>query len=333
MNKGLKRIAGVIGKAFKVVCRPFVILILFVARLTGLDKARNRFIVGALSPALLIYGFLVGVPLIQTFYYSLFRWRGVSTNMKFVGTKNLVEFAGDIHMRTVTINQTLLLVCGGLMIVMLAVSVAHALQNRTKLARTVQAIMLFPQVVSMVVIGIMWNYMWHPSYGLLLVGGKQLGVQFPRDGVLGSLYWANAAILIAFVWHALGFYVMIFGAGLKNIDGEVIEAAEIDGASGWVRFRRISWPLLWSVKRVAIIYIVANVMGTFVLVQMMTKGGPDNATQVFLTYMYEKGYEQSQMGQASAIAVYSFLFAMVMGAVVWLVIGKNPERARRSRAI
>ena len=296
-------------------------------------NARTRFIIGFLSPALLIYGFLVGMPLIQTFYYSLFRWRGVSTNVKFVGTKNLVQFAGDPVMRTAGINQTLLLVCGGLMIVMLAVSVAHALQIKTRLGKTVQAIMLFPQVVSMVVIGIMWSFMWNPSYGLLLVGGKKLVIPFPSDGVLGSFGWANIAVLIAFVWHALGFYVMLFGAGLKNIDGEVIEASELDGASGWTRFWKISWPLLWSVKRVAVIYIVSNVMGTFVLVKMMTQAGPDNATQVLLTYLYEKGYEQSQMGQASAIAVYSFLFAMIMGGLVWLIIGKNPERPRRSSAI
>ena len=296
-------------------------------------KPRTRFIIGFLSPALLLYGFLVGLPLIQSFYYSLFRWKGVSTNMKFVGTKNLVQIAKDDVMHTAGINQILLLLCGGFMIIMFAVSIAHALQKPTVLGKTVSAVMLFPQVVSMVVIGIMWSFMWNPSYGLLLVGGRKLGIPYPKDGVLGLAGWANAAILIAFVWHALGFYVMLFGAGLKNIDGEVIEASEIDGASGWTRFWRISWPLLWSVKRVAVIYIVANVMGTFVLVKMMTNSGPDNATQVLLTYMYERGWEESQMGQASAIAVYSFLLAMILGAVVWRIIGKNPENPRRSAAI
>ena len=296
-------------------------------------KPRTRFIIGFLSPALLLYGFLVGLPLIQSFYYSLFRWKGVSTNMKFVGTKNLVQIAKDDVMHTAGINQILLLLCGGFMIIMFAVSIAHALQKSTVLGKTVSAVMLFPQVVSMVVIGIMWSFMWNPSYGLLLVGGRKLGIPYPKDGVLGLAGWANAAILIAFVWHALGFYVMLFGAGLKNIDGEVIEASEIDGASGWTRFWRISWPLLWSVKRVAVIYIVANVMGTFVLVKMMTNSGPDNATQVLLTYMYERGWEESQMGQASAIAVYSFLLAMILGAVVWRIIGKNPENPRRSAAI
>ncbi len=294
---------------------------------------RTRFIIGFLSPALLIYGFLVGVPLVQSFYYSLFRWRGISTNMKFVGAKNLVELAQDDVMHTATINQFLLLVCGGMMILMFAISIAHALHKPTALGKTVQAIMLFPQVVSLVVIGIMWQFMWEPHYGLMIASGRKIGVPYPPGGVLGVSGWANFAILLAFVWHAIGFYVMLFGAGLRNLDSEIMEACELDGASGWTRFRRVTWPMLWAVKRVAVIYIVSNVMGTFVLVKMMTRGGPDNATQVLLTYMQEKGYEQSKMGQACAIAVYSFFIAMILGALVWRVIGRNPENPRRSHAI
>lgn len=296
-------------------------------------NARTRFIIGFLSPAVLIYGLLVGFPLIQSFYYSLFRWKGVSTNMTFVGTKNLTQMATDKVMRTAGINQVLLLVCGGIMIILFAVSLAHALLVPSKIGKTVQTVMLFPQVVSMVVVGIVWQFMWNPSYGLLSKGGKAIGLPLPTDGVLGVEHWANAAVLIAFVWHALGFYIMLFGAGLKNIDGEVLEAAELDGASGWRRFKQITWPLLWSIKRIAVIYIVSNVMGTFALVQLMTNAGPDNSTQVFLTYMYQRGWEQSQMGQASTIAVYSFIVAMILGALVWRVIGRNPETPRRSSAI
>lgn len=294
---------------------------------------RTRFILGFLSPAIILYGLFVGLPLIQAFYYSMFRWKGVSTKMTFVGPKNLIEIAKTDVMHTAVINQILLLTCGGIMLIMLAVSLAHALQKPSKVGKAVQAIMLFPQVVSLVIVGIIWQFMWNPSSGLLIKAGTAIGIPFPKEGVVGVAGWANVAILIAFIWHALGFYVMLFGAGLRNIDSEIIEASEIDGASGWVRFRRITWPLLWSVKRVAVIYIVSNVMGTFVLVKLITNAGPDNATQVLLTYMYQRGWDQSQMGQASAIAAYSFIIAMILGTVVWRVIGKNPENPRRSAAI
>ena len=296
-------------------------------------KGRARFIIGFLSPALLLYAGLVGLPLVQSFYYSMFNWRGVSPNKAFVGAKNLQTYATDPIMITAAKNQSLLLICGGLMILMFAVSIAHALLVPSKTSKVVQSIMLFPQVVSMVVVGIIWQFMLHPRYGLLISVCRSLHLPIPKDGVLGVTGWANLAVLIAFVWQAIGFYVMLFGAGLRNIDGEVIEASELDGASGWTRFRKITWPLLWSVKRVAVIYVGANVMGTFALVQLLTDAGPDNATQVFLTYMFKKGWQQNQMGQASAIAVYSFIIAMVLGAVVWRVIGRNPENPRRSSAI
>ncbi|MBI1332333.1 MAG: sugar ABC transporter permease [Armatimonadetes bacterium] len=296
-------------------------------------KARTRFIIGFLSPALLLYVGLVGLPLVQSFYLSLFNWRATSNHKTFVGAKNLVQYASDPIMITAGKNQALLLVCGGLMIMMFAVSIAHALLVPSKLSKGIQAIMLFPQVVSMVVVGVIWQFMLHPRYGLLISACRYAHIPIPKDGVLGVEGWAGLAVLLAFVWQAIGFYVMLFGAGLRNIDGEVIEAAELDGAAGWTRFRRITWPLLWSVKRVAVIYVVSNVMGTFALVQLLTNAGPDNATQVLLTYMFKKGWEQNKMGQASAIAVYSFLIAMVLGALVWRVIGRNPENPRRSAAI
>lgn len=290
---------------------------------------RTRFIVTFLSPAVLLYGIFVGIPLIQSFYYALFRWKGVSTKMTFVGAKNFSQLASDPVLKTAGVNQFLLLFVGGFFLILLGVSIAHALQMKSRLSRSVQAMMLFPQVVSMVVVGILWSFMWNPSFGLLFQGAKSLGVPIPKEGVLGVEGWASMAILVAFLWHALGFYVMLFSAGISGIDAEVLEAATLDGTSGWVKFQKITWPLLWSIKRIAMVYVVSNVMGTFALVMLMTNRGPDNATQVLLTFIYQKGWEQSQMGQAATVAVYSFGIAMLLGSLAMLAVGKNPE-ARRS---
>jgi N-acetylglucosamine transport system permease protein len=290
---------------------------------------RTRFILAYLSPAVLIYGLFVGLPLVQSFYYAMFRWKGVSNRMTFVGSKNFVQMAQDRTLHTAGMNQFLLLSLGGFFLVVFGVTIAHALQNRTRLSRTVQAIMLFPQVISMVMVGIIWQFMWNPSFGLLSKGAQALSIPLPKSGVLGVSGWASAAVLIAFLWHAIGFYVMLFSAGISGIDGEILEASKLDGASGWTRFQKITWPLLWSIKRIAMVYVVSNVMGTFVLVRLLTNSGPDNATQVLLTYIYQKGWEQSQMGQAATVAVYSFLIAMLLGSLAMFVVGKNPE-ARRS---
>lgn len=285
---------------------------------------RRLFILAYLSPAVLLYGLFVGVPLIQTFYYSMFRWKGLSKKMTFVGTKNLVSVAQDEVMHKAAMNQLMLLICGGLLLIGFSVAIAHALHQPTKLARTVQTVMLFPQVVSIVVVGIMWSFIFNPRFGI----SQAVGWPKLENGILGTAGWANAAVLLVFCWHAIGFYVMLFGAGIKNIDGEVLEAAEIDGSSGWHRFRRVTWPLLWSVKKVAVVYVVANVMGMFAIVKLLTNKGPDNATQSILSLVHQRGWDESQMGQAATLAVYGFIVAMVLGGLATLAIGRNPERSR-----
>lgn len=287
-------------------------------------KRRTLFIIGYLAPAVLLYAVFVVVPLLQSFYYSMFAWRGVSTKMTFVGAANLTKVVGDPLTKTAGINQFLLLSCGGTLLILLAVAIAHALLQPTRLGRAVQSILLFPQVISTVVVALVWYFMWNPSFGLLTKSADFVGFPLPKTGVLGTYGWANAAILIAFVWQALGFYVILFGAGIKNIDGEVMEACELDGADGFSKFSKVTWPLLWSVKRVAVMYVVSNVMAMFALVKLMTNTNPDGATHVFLTLMHQKGWEHSRMGEASAVAVVSFVVSIVLGTLVWRVIGRDP---------
>ncbi|HLO97389.1 MAG TPA: sugar ABC transporter permease [Fimbriimonas sp.] len=288
-------------------------------------KKRTTFIVSFLAPAVLLYGLFVVVPLLQAFYFSMFAWRGVSSNMKFVGAANLTKVVGDPLLKTAGINQFLLLSCGGALLILLSVSIAHALLQPSRLGKIIQSVLLFPHVISTVVVALIWYFMWNPSFGLITKTGNLLGLPLPTSGVLGTYGWANMAILIAFVWQALGFYVILFGAGIKSIDGEIIEASALDGADGMARFRLITWPLLWSVKRVAVMYVVSNVMAMFVLVKLMTNMNPDGATHVFLTWMHQKGWEHSKMGEASAIAVVSFIVSIVLGSLVWRIVGRDPQ--------
>jgi N-acetylglucosamine transport system permease protein len=115
---------------------------------------------------------------------------------------------------------------------------------------------------------------------------------------------------------------------LKGIPQEVNEAADLDGAKGMTKFWRVTWPMLWSVKRVAIVYIVINVMNIFALVYLMTKGQPDRKTEVMLTYLYEQAFTNGQFGYATSLAVANFVVAMGLSLILMFVFRKNPEGAR-----
>lgn len=290
-------------------------------------RGRAAFIVTFLAPAVLLYGVFVVYPLIQAFGLSLYRWKGVSGRRKFVGLDNYQDLVHDDVFWKALQNNLWLMVVGGLVIMVLALLLAHAMQSNSKAIRTLRGLYLFPQVISLVVVAIIWQFLYNPQYGLITTGISGLGVK-GYDQPLAKSSQALVAVGIAFVWYALGFYIMLFSAGLKQIPEEVNEAAELDGSSGLHRFRTVTWPMLWSVKRISAIYVVINVLNIFALVYLMTKGGPNRATETMLTYLYEQAFTNSKYGYGTTIAAANFMIAMILAVILMFVFRKNPEGER-----
>jgi N-acetylglucosamine transport system permease protein len=289
---------------------------------------RNRFIISFLAPAVILYAVFVIWPLAQAFWLSLFRWRGLSPNKTFVGLQNYGELSGDsVFWRAVSHNVWLLVACG-LALIILGLAIAHAMQGAGRAAKALRAVYLFPQVISMVVVAILWMFLLNPSYGLVTSGLKAIGLETLARPWLGDPGTALPAVGFAFIWCALGFYIMLFAAGLEGIPSEITEAANLDGSAGIHKFWNVSWPMLWSVRRVAFVYIVINVMNIFALVFLMTQGGPDRHTEVSLTYLYEQAFKNNEFGYATAVAASSFVVAMALSLSVLFVTRKDPQEAR-----
>lgn len=275
-----------------------------------------------------MYLAFVGYPLVQALILSLYRFRGVSARRKFIGAENFQKlWADDIFRRAVT-NNLLLLAGAGVVILVLALLLSHALRGGGKMAKAARAVYLFPQIVSLVVVAVLWQFIFNPT-GLFNAGLEKTGLKDLTKPWLGESKWALAAVGVTFVWWAVGFYIMIFEAGLKQIPEEVNEAAALDGSLGWHRFRNVTWPLLWSIKRVAVIYLVINTMNVFALVFLMTRGGPDHRSEVMLTYLYDQAFVNSTFGYATAVAIGNFVVVMLLTLVVLAVFRRNPVEARR----
>lgn len=293
------------------------------------SKSRGLFVFGFLAPALMLYALFVLFPLVQAFQLSLYRWRGVSQARRFVGFENFAKLLrDDVFLKALSHNLWLLIV-GGVMLFVLGLSLAAAMQRNSRLVRATRALVLFPQVISLVVVAILWMFMYNPSYGLVNSGLKMAGLGSMVHAWLGESSTALPAVTVAFIWYALGFYVMLFAAGMKGIPAEVLEAADLDGSRGMHKFRTITWPLLWSVKRVAAVYVVVNVMNVFALVFLMTNGGPDRHTEVMLTYLYEQAFTNNQFGYATSLAVANFLVAMTLSGLIMLWLRRDPQESRR----
>ncbi|MBV6459527.1 MAG: Lactose transport system permease protein LacF [Fimbriimonadaceae bacterium] len=280
------------------------------------------------APATLIYAVFVVWPLLQSFVLSFFRFRGVSSQRTFVGFDNFRQLWSDAAFWQSLRNSFWLFVIAGSVLLSAGVALAHVMQGKGRLTTAIRGIYLFPQVVSMVVVATLWMFLYKPNDGLVDSGLRAVGVKGPALGWLGDPALALPAVAVAFIWYALGFYVMLFSAGLKQIPDELNEAAELDGAIGWSKFWRLTWPMLWSVKRVAVVYILTNVINIFALVFLLTQGGPDRRTEVMLTYLYEQAFRNSQFGYATAMAVVNFLVAMAVSGLVLWWFRRNPEVSR-----
>ena len=182
--------------------------------------------------------------------------------------------------------------------------------------------------MSLVVVAIVWQFIYNPSFGLLTSGMNAAGLGKATRAWLGDESTALPAVGVVFVWYIVGFYITLFAAGLRTIPGEVHEAAQLDGAHGLQKFWRVTWPMLWAVKRVAAVYLIVNVLNIFALVYLTTQGGPDRKTEVILTYLYESAFKNNQFGYATAIAVVNFILAMALCGLVLFLYRRNPEAAR-----
>jgi len=292
-----------------------------------IKKGRTAFIITFLAPALLLYVVFVAWPLVQAFALSFYRWKGLSPKRDFVGLGNYKDLWHDEVFWKSLSNNLWLMVVGGFVIIALAILLAHGMQGKGKAIRALRGLYLFPQVISLVVVAIIWQFLYNPSYGLVTGGISALGLQ-GYDEPLGKSSQALTAVGVAFVWYALGFYIMLFSAGLKQIPEEVNEAAALDGSSGFHRFKTITWPMLWSIKRISVIYIVINVLNIFALVYLMTKGGPNRSTETLLTYLYEQAFTNSKYGYGTTIAAANFVIAMVLALILMFIFRKNPEGGR-----
>jgi N-acetylglucosamine transport system permease protein len=291
-------------------------------------KLPRSFIALFLAPACVIYGGFVLWPLLQALQFSMYRWRGVSAKKKFIGVDNFVELGQDGVFWQAIRNNIFLLLGAGFFVVVIGLILAHATSEKSRSARNLRGVMLFPQVISLVAVATMWQFILNPE-GLLNAGLRAVGLKGMAKTWLGNPLFALPAIGLAFVWFAAGFYGLLFSAGIRQIPEEVNEAAELDGSKGWHRFSRITWPLIWSVRRTALTYLVINIMNTFALVLLMTQGGPDRASESLLTYIYEQAFKNSKFGYATSISIAAFALTLVLSGGLMFIMRRDPTEPAR----
>lgn len=264
-----------------------------------------------LAPALLVYLLYAIYPIGQTFVYSLRDWSGIGEGT-YIGLANYQEALQDSIFWRALRNNLVLVVAS--IIIQLPISLALALLLSTRFLgwRFVRAIYFFPLLLSTVAIGLVWIQIYNPSFGLLNGALDAIGLGNLQRAWLGNEATALPAIIVAVCWQYIPFYMVLFIAGLTTIPTELYEAAKIDGSGKWESFRHITLPLLRPIIRTAAILSLIGSLKFFDLVWVMTGGGPNRASELMATYMYERAFFTFRMGYGSAIATLLFIIAFVV---------------------
>jgi ABC-type sugar transport system permease subunit len=273
-----------------------------------------------LSPALVgLIVFVLG-PMLYAFGLSFVRWDLIRPNPRFVGLDNYAtvltspEFWRALW---VTVAYTL-----GTVPPAMAIGLALAmLLDRQLPARGVfRAICFIPSITSLVAVAVVWAWIFHPDFGLLNAGLRMVGITGSRW--LGSPRDALSALMVVAIWRHVGYDMVIFLAGLQTIPRDLLEAATVDGAGRWQRFRSVIWPLLAPTTLFVLVISVIDSFQSFTTIDALTQGGPAGATTVLLYHLYEVAFVKFEMGRASAIAYVTFALIMALTALQ-LRIGRD----------
>ncbi|ULJ75111.1 carbohydrate ABC transporter permease [Rhizobium gallicum] len=263
-----------------------------------------------LPPALLLFTLFVIMPMGEAAWYSLYKWNGYGMPTEFIALRNF-----QVLLRNAAFTQAL--VNNGLIILIsIAIQVPLAIWLSTMLAHRIPGVVAFrlifflPYVLADVAAGLIWRFVYDGDYGLFAAISNFFGLATPY--VLADKDLAIYAVLAVIVWKYFGFHMMLFIAGLQSVDKNVLEAAEIDGATGWQKFRYVTLPLLGSTLRLSIFFAVIGSLQLFDMIMPLTGGGPSNSTQTMVTFLYTYGVMRMQVGLGSAVGVVLFIICMTL---------------------
>jgi multiple sugar transport system permease protein len=261
------------------------------------------FILPSLLPLLL---FTVG-PMLGSMAISTLDWNLISSP-EFVGADNYTELAGDPAFRA-ALWHTLQYLVGYLPLVFVGgLALALMLHRGLKGVALFRSIYFLPVVTSWVVVALVWRWLLNPTGGVVNAGLAGLGISGP--GWWTDPLWAMPSIILASAWKDLGFVMILFLAGLQSIPSELEEAATVDGAGAWRRFRHITLPLLSPSSFFVVIISLINGFQVFDQVYVMTGGGPAGATTVVVEQVFTNAFRYGRMGYASAASWVLFVIIL-----------------------
>ncbi|MEK3854915.1 carbohydrate ABC transporter permease [Cytobacillus sp. FSL H8-0458] len=262
-----------------------------------------------------IIGFLVFIliPVIASFCMSFTSWNGFGS-IEFIGFENYKQLIYDANFRISFINSVLFMLISVPVTLFLSVLIAVALNRGIRFVKVFRTAVFLPYVTATIAVAAVWQLIFNPTLGPINGTLMKLGIEQP-PGWLSSPTWALISVSIVYIWHSVGYYMVLFLAGLQNIPDYLYEAAELDGAGSISKFFNITLPMLSPVIFFTTIIGVINSFKVFDLIYVLTGGGPGRSTHVLVYDIYNTAFKQFEYGYASAMAYVLFLLILVISII------------------
>lgn len=277
---------------------------------------RKSYVAVFVLPALLIFTCFTIAPLIASFVYSLFNYDGIGT-MTFKGLGNYIRmFTKDQYMITAVKNSVLLVVGSLLIQLPISLLLALVLARGVKGEQFFRTVYFLPVVISSMVIGQLWTKMFNSDYGLLNNLIRHFGNPDYHYSWLSTPRTAFFSTMVPAIWQYIGYHMLIFYAGIKSISTDYYEAAQIDGASHLQTTFKITLPLLAPVIKTCMVFSITGSLRAFDLIYVMTGGGPNHASEVPATLMYNNLFRRGLYGYGSAQAMFIVIECLICTFIV-----------------
>ncbi len=273
---------------------------------------RTKDFIVFVGPLLLLYTLFFLFPLVNGVVYSFTDWNGLSRQVSFVGLDNYARVLRDTRFHesiVFTFGYTFFYL---VMVNVLGLLAAVAMNRGMRTQGALRSLLFSPYVLNIVTVGFVWQFV----FGRLFIGlSEATGLPIFEVSMLGDGDNVMAALVIVKIWQSLGYFMVVYMAGLQGVPADVLEAAEVEGANAWQTFWRVKFPLLMPSVTVCVFTALVNGLRVFELILTLTNGGPGTASESMALNIYTEAYEKSRFGYASTKSVFLLVIVLLVTVI------------------
>lgn len=270
----------------------------------------------SITPAFIIFFVFAFLPVLNSLYYSFTIYDGISGHFRWVWLDNFIEiFTNDSEVYTAFKHNMIWAIYYMIFQNILALLIAMLLDHRSKVTNVYRAVFFLPVVISSVASSFVWAFIYSPNMGSLNSMLESIGMGNLALDWLGNYDLALFSVMFVDLWKSIGFNIVIFLAGLQTIPEDLLEASEIDGASGFRKFISVIFPILLPTVGMVMTLSANSALRAFDTVYLMTSGGPGDATVLFMTKLINEAFSKNRFGYASAMAWVIFIILLLIAGI------------------